>query len=64
MANRTNIEPLHTVTQAFLALLDRDIQAGINVRPLPEDLAQFMEAQAQLCPDVDLDEKFEGDIDL
>ena len=46
MANRTNIEHSHTVTQAFLALLDQDIPAGINVRPLPEVLAQFIRAQA------------------
>ncbi len=64
MASRTNIEHSHTLTQAFLALLDRDIQAGVNVRPLPEDLAQLMLAQTQLRPDVDLDEEFEGGIDL
>jgi len=42
--------------QAFLTLLDRDIDAGVNVQPLPEDSAQFMPAQLSLHPDVDLDE--------
>jgi len=64
MANRTTIEHSRTPPQAFLALLDRDIEAGVNVRPLPENLAQFMLAQIALHPGVDLAEAFEGDIDL
>lgn len=60
MVNRTNIEHPHTVTQAFLALLDRDIQAGVNVQPLPKDWAKFMLTQIQRHPDVDLDEELEG----
>lgn len=50
MANRTTIEHSHTLPQAFLTLLDRDIDAGVNVRPLPEDLAQFMLVQIALHP--------------
>lgn len=64
MANRTTIEHSHTLPQASLTLLDRDIDAGVNVRPLPEDLAQFMLAQIALLPFVDLDEELEADIDL
>jgi len=64
MANRTTIEHSHTLPEAFLTLLDRDIEAGVNVRPLPEDLAQFMQAQIALHSSVDLDEAFEADIDL
>lgn len=64
MANRTTIEHSHTLPQAFLTLPDRDIDTGANVRPLPEDLIQFMLAQIALLPSVDLDEAFEADIDL
>ena len=64
MANRTTIEHSHTPPQAFLTLLDRAIDTGANVRPLPKDLAQFMPAQIALHPSVDLDEAFEADIDL
>jgi hypothetical protein len=64
MTNRTTIEDPHTLPQTFLTLLDRDINAGVNVWPLPEDLAQFMQAQIALLPRADLDDAFEADTDL
>lgn len=64
MANRTTIEDSLTIPQLFLTLLDRDIDAGANVRPLPKDLAQCMQTQIALLPSVDLDDAFEADIDL
>lgn len=50
--------------QAFLDWLDKNIQAGVNVRPLPEDLAKIMREQAQLGRDIDLNDEIEGDVDL
>ncbi|WP_243042913.1 hypothetical protein [Dyella sedimenti] len=64
MTNRTDVERENAVIQAFLALLDQDIQVGVNVRPLPEDLAKVMREQAQLGRDIDLNEEIEGDVDL
>ena len=47
---------------AFLALLDKDIDAGRNVHDLPEDLAQALtEAAERNAP---LDEPIVGDVDL
>ena len=47
---------------AFLALLDKDIDAGRNVHDLPEDRAQaLMEAAERNAP---LDEPIVGDVDL
>jgi len=64
MTNRTDVERENAVVQAFLALLDQDIQVGVNVRPLPEDLAKIMREQAQLGRDIDLNDEIEGDVDL
>ncbi|TAA19940.1 hypothetical protein [Pseudoxanthomonas winnipegensis] len=50
--------------QAVLDWLDKNIQAGVNVRPLPEDLAKIMREQAQLGRDIDLNDEIEGDVDL
>jgi len=44
----------------FLALLERDIEAGRNIRPLPEKLAKSMAAALNLP----VDEDIQGDVEL
>jgi antitoxin PrlF len=46
--------------QAFLGLLAQDIQAGRNVRGLPEDLARAMLEQLESA--ASLDEEIDGDV--
>lgn len=61
--------PHHTETQygapalrAFLDLLDKDIDVGLHVQPLPDDLTQAM--QAFVLHGATLDEDFEGEVAL
>jgi len=44
----------------FLALLEKDIESGRNIRPLPEKLAQSMTATLGLPVDDDI----QGDVEL
>lgn len=44
----------------FLALLEKDIESGRNIRPLPERLAQRMAATLDLPADDDI----QGDVEL
>lgn len=44
----------------FLALLERDIEAGRNIRPLPGKLAESMAAAL----DLHVDEDIQGDVEL
>uniref|UniRef100_UPI00334161D5 hypothetical protein n=1 Tax=Castellaniella defragrans TaxID=75697 RepID=UPI00334161D5 len=62
MSQHTRTDQEIQTIQAFLALLDKDIDAGTHVRPLPDDLAQAMLAFAR--DDACLDENFEDDVIL
>lgn len=62
MSHRTEIEHETPDLQAFLGLLDKDIDAGRYLQPLPDDLFQAMQAFA--CHGAALDEDFEGDVAL
>ena len=62
MITRVDAEHEDPVIGAFLNLLARDIEAGRNVRGLPEDLARAMLKHANV--DVDLDEEINGDVEL
>lgn len=62
MITRVDAEHEDPVIGAFLNLLTRDIEAGRNVRGLPEDLARAMLKHANV--DVDLDEEINGDVEL
>ena len=62
MSHRTKIEQETPALQAFLGLLDKDIDAGRHLQPLPDDLLQAMQAFA--CHGVTLDEDFEGEVAL
>lgn len=46
--------------EEFLGVLERDIRAGRNVQPLPEDLAKSMLAYSD--KNVDHDESVEGEV--
>lgn len=46
----------------FLKLLEKDIQTGRNISPIPEGLSQSL--LARLGKQVDLDEDIEGDVVL
>jgi len=59
---RAEVEHEDPAIGAFLDLLARDIEAGRNVRALPEDLARSMLAHAGRH--ADLDEDFDEDVDL
>lgn len=48
---------------AFLKLIEKDIAAGRNVRPLPGDLAMLLR-QVLKRVEVDLDAPIEGKVDL
>jgi len=60
IVTRADAEHEDPAIGAFLDLLANDIQAGRQVRTLPEDLAQAMLAQAGRG--VDLDEEIQGDV--
>lgn len=62
MSHRTKIEQETLASQAFLGLLDKDIDAGRHLHPLPDDLLRAMQAFA--CHGAALDEDFEGDVAL
>ena len=48
--------------EAFLGLLQRDIQAGKNLRVLPDEIVQAMLANARLA--VNTDEQIDGEVAL
>lgn len=56
------IEQETPALQAFLGLLDEDINAGLHLQPLPDDLVRTMQAFA--CHGATLDEDFEDDVAL
>lgn len=62
MSHPTEIEHETPTLQAFLGLLDKDIDAGRHLQPLPDDLLQAMQAFAR--HGATLDEDFEGDVAL
>ena len=62
MSHRTKIEQETPALQAFLGLLDKDIDAGRHLQPLPDDLLQATQVFAR--HGATLDEDFEGDIAL
>lgn len=62
IVSRVDAEHEDAALRGFLALIDRDIEAGRNIEDLPEDLARKIRADAGL--DIDLDEPIEGDVDL
>ncbi|MFC4623298.1 hypothetical protein ACFO3A_13910 [Comamonas nitrativorans] len=62
MSYRTKIEQGTPALQAFLGLLDKDIDAGRHLQPLPDDLLQAMRTFA--CHGAALDEDVEGDLAL
>lgn len=62
MSHRTKIEQETPALQAFLGLLDKDIDAGRHLQPLPDDWLQAMQTFA--CHGAGLDEDFEGDVAL
>ena len=59
MPYRTETQHESLALQAFLGLLDKDIDAGVRVQLLPDDLAQTMQALAH--HGAILDEDFEDD---
>ena len=62
MPHRIEIKQKTPVLQAFLGLLDKDINAGLHLQPLPDDLVQTMQAFA--CRGATLNEDFEDDVAL
>jgi len=59
-------EPYDPALGPFLGLLDKDIDAGRRVGPLPKDLEEFMLGLLNdpRFPPVDLDEEIVGEIPL
>lgn len=62
VVTRADAEREDPAIAAFLALLARDIEAGRNVRGLPEDLARAMLECAGRK--VDLGEDFDADVEI
>jgi antitoxin PrlF len=63
LVSRVEDEP-HTdpAIAGFLALIEKDIQAGTHITTLPDDLARTMLAAVR--PSVDFNEDIEGDVTL
>ena len=62
LVSRTEDEHEDPALGAYLALLDKDIDAGRNVHDIPEDLAKALAEAAER--DAPLDEPIIGDVDL
>lgn len=62
VVTRVDAEHEDPAIGAFLSLLARDIEAGRNVRGLPEDLARAMLEHAG--HGVNLDEEIDGKVEL
>lgn len=62
VVTRTDAEHEDPAIAAFLSLLARDIEAGRNVRGLPEDLARTMLEHAGY--EVDLADDFDEDVEI
>lgn len=60
VVSRAGAEHQDPAIGAFLTLLAQDIEAGRNIRALPEDLARTMLAEAGHGPDEEID----GDVAL
>ena len=62
IVTRADAEHEDPAIGAFLNLLEADIRAGRHVRPLPDDLARALVANAGHA--VDLDEDIDGEVAL
>ena len=62
VVTRVDAEREDPAIAAFLTLLARDIEAGRNVRGLPEDLARAMPARAGR--EADLGDDFDADVEI
>lgn len=62
VVTRADAEHEDPAIGAFLSLLARDIEAGRNIRGLPDDLARTMLEHARHT--VDLGEDFDEDVEL
>ena len=62
VVTRADAEHEDPAIRSFLALIEKEIEAGRGVEEIPDDVAQRMLEHAGL--DIDLDEPIEGDVDL